>query len=141
MTKVRPVAKCHTERPAFAKGLCRKCYDAEYYAANKEAVKRKGRAWANRNPNKMRNAKIKNLYGIDNEIYAARFKAQDGACKICGESKTTILHIDHNHKTGQVRGLLCGNCNRGLGLFKEDIKRLETAIRYLRLWESEHAKP
>ena len=52
-------------------------------------------------------------------------------CAICGEFTTMYLAIDHDHSTGKVRGLLCTRCNTGLGLFKENIDRLRSAILYL----------
>lgn len=66
---------------------------------------------------------------------------QRGVCKICGnidvkvnktgESRIQRLAVDHCHKTGKVRGLLCASCNGGLGLFKDDINLLKKATRYL----------
>lgn len=62
--------------------------------------------------------------------------AQDSCCAICNihesEAPKKRLHVDHDHTTGKVRALLCGNCNVGLGHFKENINFLEAAIRYLR---------
>jgi hypothetical protein len=62
---------------------------------------------------------------------------QDNACAICKQSffdgdKTVTVHIDHDHATGAVRGLLCRGCNHGLGNFKDDPERLTNAISYLR---------
>lgn len=74
----------------------------------------------------------KSLYGVDAPTVAARLRAQDGACKICLTGAAE--HLDHDHGTGLARGLLCGNCNRGLGLFRDDPDRLERAIAYLALW-------
>jgi hypothetical protein len=78
--------------------------------------------------------------GISNEKYQALFEAQGGKCAICGViaghrsryGKVCRLAIDHDHRTGQVRGLLCNSCNRGLGRFKDSIEYLEAAIRYLK---------
>lgn len=50
-------------------------------------------------------------------------------CEICGE--TNNLHIDHEHATGLVRGILCGGCNRGIGMLRENISSIQSAIQYL----------
>lgn len=71
-------------------------------------------------------------FGITREAYAEMEAVQGGRCAICGEVPEKSLHIDHDHKTGQVRGLLCGHCNRGLGLFRDDPDRLKAAARYLK---------
>ena len=75
-------------------------------------------------------------YGISEEQYLSMLNAQEGRCWICGiHCSEKKLHIDHDHTTGIVRGLLCGNCNRGLGLFTENKQSLEKAIRYLTRFE------
>ncbi|CAB4179406.1 Recombination endonuclease VII [uncultured Caudovirales phage] len=59
---------------------------------------------------------------------------QDYKCAICGvheENVTKALAVDHDHATGLVRGYLCNNCNRGIGLLKDDPKVLQNAIDYL----------
>lgn len=57
---------------------------------------------------------------------------QDWACKICGRIPEGKLHVDHCHTSGNIRGLLCGGCNVGLGHFNDDLERLAAAIEYLR---------
>lgn len=82
---------------------------------------------------------LKSKYNLTLEQYYTILEEQNHCCKICGEeetrkNKTTgvcLLCVDHNHKTGEVRGLLCNKCNTGLGYFKEDINILYTAIEYL----------
>lgn len=72
-------------------------------------------------------------YGISKEIFSKLFEKQEGKCVICDikiDSKT--CHIDHDHRTSKVRGLLCNLCNKGLGQFKDSIKNLEKAIKYLK---------
>lgn len=59
-------------------------------------------------------------------------KEQNNKCAICGQQPSKKrLSVDHNHKTGEVRGLLCNNCNAGIGHFKDDPKLLKKAIKYL----------
>lgn len=66
------------------------------------------------------------------EDYAVMDAAQGGRCAICGEKPSGLrLHIDHDHATGRRRGLLCGSCNKGLGLFRDDPDRLLRAVWYL----------
>ena len=74
------------------------------------------------------------LYGVTKQFLLDLYEEQQGRCKICGmEPETTRgLHIDHCHKTGVVRGLLCGGCNTGIGSLKEDPNIFLKAIEYLR---------
>jgi len=77
--------------------------------------------------------------GCSAEEYQALLNKQNGLCAICGapaghrscRGRTCRLAIDHDHGTGAVRGLLCNNCNRGLGRFKDSVALLESAARYL----------
>lgn len=93
------------------------------------------RAWAKRNPDKVRNQKLKAAYGITLEQYNELLAKQNGMCAICGsppgDGRSKYLHVDHCHLTKKVRGLLCGNCNQGLGRFEHDVGVLSEAIRYL----------
>ena len=71
---------------------------------------------------------------LTEDQYGIMLKRQNGVCAICkGRSKGERLAVDHVHGTEKVRGLLCGPCNRALGLFKDDPVRLAVAIEYLRL--------
>lgn len=71
-------------------------------------------------------------YGITDVQYDEMFSTQDGRCAICKHTSSKKLHVDHNANTGEVRGLLCGECNMGIGLFYEQIEIMESAIEYLR---------
>lgn len=82
--------------------------------------------------------KLMKRYGLTPETYDALLASQGGVCAICGgppRGKSGILgvnyHIDHDHESGAVRGLLCGPCNAGLGSFKDNVARLADAISYL----------
>lgn len=71
-------------------------------------------------------------YGLTEEQYNNMVLSQNNLCAICNNpSKNKALAIDHNHKTGEVRGLLCQNCNLAIGLFKENIIIFNKAIEYL----------
>lgn len=87
--------------------------------------------------------KRKSKYGITEEQFNSLLEAQGGKCAICQNvlnhrdsgddyrGREYCLHVDHNHETGIVRGLLCGRCNRGLGFFGDDVELLSAAWVYL----------
>lgn len=68
------------------------------------------------------------------EEYDILYKKQDGCCAICSikEADKKKLSIDHDHRTGKIRGLLCNPCNVSIGYAKEDVKILEKMIQYLK---------
>jgi hypothetical protein len=68
-------------------------------------------------------------YGIGADEVDALIDLQGNRCPICGRPDPN--HVDHDHKTGRVRGVLCFNCNGGLGQFADDIDRLAAAVAYL----------
>ncbi len=71
-------------------------------------------------------------YGITEADWLQLLNKQGNLCAICGgKQEGRVLCIDHDHLTGKVRGLLCGNCNVGLGNFRDSPKILESAIAYL----------
>jgi len=74
---------------------------------------------------------LKHRYGITIEEYEQMEKEQKGVCKICKKKPEGHLHVDHSHKTKKVRGLLCGCCNRGIGLLKEDPQIFLNSLEYL----------
>jgi hypothetical protein len=96
-----------------------------YYQRNKEIVLKRSREHS-----------LKTKYGVSIAEYERRVEAQGGRCAICftdvpGTKKQYWL-VDHNHSTGQVRGLLCDNCNKGLGHFRDNPLFLASAIEYLK---------
>ncbi len=77
-------------------------------------------------------------YGITKQEYDKLLEQQNGACAICGNPETKThkgvkldLCVDHDHETGEIRGLLCKACNTALGLFRDNIENLSNAIDYL----------
>jgi len=73
-------------------------------------------------------------YGLTREAFTAIFQTQNSCCAICGnelELWSAHSHIDHDHKTGRVRGILCHHCNIGLGNFRDNSTSLAAVITYL----------
>lgn len=98
------------------------------------------REYNKNNPDKVKHGDLKKRFGISLATYQKMLIEQGNVCRICGNPETIIdnrtqqiraLAVDHNHKTGIVRGLLCMGCNQGIGNFKEEISRLQKAIEYL----------
>lgn len=77
-----------------------------------------------------RKYRIKKFYGLKEEDINALLRSQNGLCLICRDYLTNPC-VDHDHKTGKIRGLLCSVCNRVLGLLHDDITLLQNAISYL----------
>lgn len=83
---------------------------------------------------RIRNSKLLKQYGITSKDYESMLETQNFCCAGCGEhedSFTRKLNVDHDHETGLVRGLLCGGCNRALGLLKDNKKTLLSLHAYL----------
>ncbi len=117
-------------------------WEQAYYARNREKLLGKSQDWQRANPEtvlKMRRAYTPQRaatqrmvrYGLTEDRYQAMVTAQDGKCAIC-QRVMTPPHVDHDHNTGQLRGLLCDNCNRGIGHLKESPQIMNAAITYLR---------
>jgi hypothetical protein len=101
--------------------------------ANPERVK----AWRVRNRDRrlkqLREIHLRNKFGLTPQEYDRILEAQGGVCALCERPPTPgiSLHVDHDHATGEIRGLLCMRCNNALGLFGEDPDLLKRAARYV----------
>ena len=100
----------------------------ERYLKNQRAYKEKNRA---RIQAENRERHLRKTYGLTPDQYQAMNSAQNGLCAICSRPEAGGLHIDHDHTTGSVRGLLCGRCNKAIGLFDDDPFRIQAAGVYL----------
>jgi len=92
------------------------------------------RQWRKDNPDKVKNTELRKMFGITLEDYNRMYGQQKGCCKICNkhsDDEKQALAVDHCHTTGKVRGLLCKDCNRALGMFKDSVTNLQKAIKYL----------
>lgn len=90
-----------------------------------------GRAYRKQHIQKARDTHRKIRYGITPAEFHLRCRSQENTCPICEQKFTETPHIDHDHTTNEIRGLLCSNCNRGLGLLGDSILVLQNAIQYL----------
>jgi hypothetical protein len=107
----------------------------------REAQRQAARVYRAKNPEKVRatNRRLYKeryytyLYGFTREFILAKIAEQDGRCAICGVA--THLHVDHDHESGEFRGMLCGKCNRGIGMFADSPERLIAAAEYVRTRE------
>lgn len=126
---------------------CKSAYQSDWVSAvPKEERQAQQAAWrAQRDADKEAREKylrksvgyaLRSRYGVTDHQVAELAAFQKGVCSICGAPPDTTrkrggLHVDHDHTTGSVRGLLCEPCNLGLGFFKDSPERLTAAIRYL----------
>ena len=118
--------------------ICRQCAK-ERYDKNHSRVLQYKRKSRQKSPSRAAEYKLKNRYGITWQEYDETFRYQGGKCRICGMVETkksrtgeiVRLHVDHDHSTNEVRGLLCSSCNSGLGNFRDSVELLRKAITYL----------
>jgi hypothetical protein len=119
-----PAAQRFRERHPERDKMQRRKAKIKYYQTHKDELLLKG-YWNN----------LFRKYKVTREIYEALLIAQDYKCKICGKIHEWTAYgklcVDHDHETGEVRGLLCTHCNRGLGAFKDDPELLNKAIQYV----------
>lgn len=148
MTKKCP--KCNLDFPATTefffrhKGLkdglscwCKVCL--KQWASEKgNYLKSYNRRYQQINKRKKRDCEMRHDYGITIKEYEQKLEEQNGMCAICKKPETVFswgkikaLAIDHNHITGQLRGLLCNNCNRAIGLMKDDIDNVKAMLDYM----------
>lgn len=96
--------------------------------------------WRAKNPEKQHATEIKRRYKLSKEQYEEMLKKQNYGCDCCGEKhnpkkKRGRLYVDHDHETGEVRGLLCSKCNLILGHFDYNLALLQRALDYINLYK------
>lgn len=126
-------------------------YNAQYYARNRERILARNRRWESENRERRnqyareyykdnaarireaaRKRRFERIYGTTVEAIEALRLVQNNLCAICSRSfDEHEMHVDHSHATGDVRGLLCENCNLGIGQFNDSPERLAAALDYL----------
>jgi hypothetical protein len=144
---------CHPDRPYYAKGLCRSCYERQLRQVNPDyarAQRKNNEQWRKKFPDRKaeqdaayqadpRNRDRKSLNERARVLAAFGLSLDDekqaiaNGCAICGGLPGgRWYHLDHDHETGRARGFLCGRCNKGLGLLGDNIEGLERALAYLK---------
>lgn len=122
----------HPDKPAVAKDLCGACY-------NKMRRKKPNFKKTSRTKEQLRRYHLAKYSGMTISDYEELYKLQGGVCEICRQPETVtgrhgevrLLCVDHDHKTGEIRSLLCASCNIALGNFKDDVAILKSALEYL----------
>ena len=109
-------------------------YHKAYYLTHREHMLQSNKAWVQKNFESVKIRKAihnrSRVYGLDEVEYQTMLEAQNHVCAIC-KVRMIKPHVDHNHQTKVIRGLLCDGCNRGLGYFKENSKALRNAADYI----------
>lgn len=149
--KCLPMDSFHKNKSTISgvNSFCAKCmgvWQREKYKTNKREIRRKAKVYYHTvykktfSEDDKRNAHFRKNYGISLVDYLAMVDTQKGFCGICGKDPTQNksalqrhkkLHIDHCHRTGKIRGLLCNSCNNALGVFGDNVSGLRRAIKYL----------
>lgn len=122
------------KRRPFGKRKCKDCQreTQRKWRASKPTLEKERYAKPGEK-DKMRERHLRRKYGISLATYQVLLQSQSGGCAICAKPEPIgrMLDVDHDHATGEVRGLLCQNCNRMLGYAYDDTARLARAIDYL----------
>lgn len=109
----------------------------KFYHSNRENQVRRVKNYQERNKSTVLEYSRKTeyrgrKYGLARGEFEEMFAEQEGRCKLCGSpTDSADMHIDHDHRTGLVRGLLCRSCNAGLGMFHDNPEELRKAIAYI----------
>ena len=122
--------KCEEEKPLEDYKTTRQKYKACYQCRLKQAA-----AYKRANPNCHRKSMLMKTYGMTLEEFDNMLVKQQHRCAICrsgSSGDSGSFRVDHNHKTGEIRGLLCNPCNLTLGNAKESINRLSACALYLK---------
>jgi hypothetical protein len=130
------------QKPDPTKPWCKDNFYWKEKRGSSEDYKQYMREWRRKarsaNPEYYFDQDLRRNYDVTLEWYRQQLFKQNNVCAICKQSETSVIRgkviampVDHDHTTGKVRGLLCTKCNRGLGLFRDNIGFLKSAISYL----------
>lgn len=111
----------------------KKAYNQQYYLDHKKEIDRRSVQWRKNHPEYTRKIHLRHNHDLSCENWLKIWESQDGKCAICGKKfkKSSNAYVDHNHKTGEIRGLLCMKCNFAIGLLNDDLELMKKVIEYL----------
>lgn len=123
-------ATCHPKKRNYSRGLCRACYLRKFKNDNPD----KKQAYYRQHKDNWLRYTLQNKFRMTVEQYEQMLKEQNGVRAICEkkEDNGKRLSVDHDHNTGEIRGLLCQRCNTLIGMAQERENVLVSAIRYLK---------
>lgn len=135
---VFPLSKFYKSDKGRLKSSCATCCsirNKKAYLKNKDKRIEANKKWAEKNKTRIQETKIRRKFGIGLKEKQELFERQGSCCAIC-KCKSNVRErdwdVDHCHETGVVRGILCSNCNRALGLFQDNAEYLQNAAEYLK---------
>lgn len=139
--KTKPLSEFHKSKVnkfgrAYRCKQCTSIWSKDYHRKNKEERNKKHQEYYKNNTDVFRNKEYKRLYEITLEDYNKMFEEQQGRCAICGKHVSEFksnLAVDHCHKSGKIRGLLCVSCNTKLSVV-EDNDFVKMATKYLSVY-------
>lgn len=131
--KIRTYAKAHDPAYRTANREKRLACAAAYRAAHPDEVREYDKAYRAANKPAKRARKLKRKYGLTPSTFDSMLADQGGLCAICktGDPGKRGWHVDHDHQTGLVRGILCRECNLGLGFLGDTAETVAAAAKYL----------
>ena len=143
--KEKPSSDFHTLKDRKIGWLCKPCYkkydkerQKKYRKVNRKKKIEQSRKRYKADPEKFRGYGLKKNFNMSLEDYNKLWTSQNGLCAVCDQPETAVwrgiikhLAVDHDHKTGKIRGLLCMKCNQALGHANDDVEILLNMVEYL----------
>lgn len=142
--KLGVVSQCKECKKELYKGEQkdhRRAYAKRYREEHREKLRAQDAAYNRSHKEQMRAWRLRRRYGISLGTYEEMFEAQSGLCKVCGKkSHGKRLAVDHDHKTGEIRALLCHSCNTAVGYMEDDSELLRALADYIESYRTPNKK-